>query len=175
MRTPTLLTLTFSLVIGSLITGTIAPQTARADGSIVTVDINRVLNQADDSKEKLAAIDKRTKVAKEQIDDRREDLQEMESKIKSGRINPDSKEAEQFRRDAREFARYVKDTEEELKRDFAKSSRELTERVLKVVAQYAQEKNIGLVLDKSASARGPVIFGAAQSDITDAIIERINN
>jgi Skp family chaperone for outer membrane proteins len=178
MRTVVILPLIWSAIMKKLlpvfVLALFFASTCYAEMTVVTIDVNRVMNQAEDSQKKIAALDKRSKAAKEKIESKRDSLKKTEAKLKAGKISSDSSEADKFRQEAKDFARWVKDTEEELKRDFLKSNKELTEKVLKVVSNYAREKDIDLVLEKSASARGPVLFGSASSDITEEIIKLIN-
>ena len=148
--------------------------TAQAEFRIATVDIGKILNESSESVSKRKELDKRSISAKKQIDSKRSKLAKMEEKIKSGSVKSDSPEADRFRQEAKDFARYVKDTEEELKRDFMKSNRALTEKTLKVIKEFAKYHKIDLVLDKSSAGRGPVLFGEANVDITQQILQQLN-
>ena len=148
---------------------------AAADSiKIVTVDVNRILNESTEAKSKRLALDKISLETKKKVESRKASLQAMSEKLRSSGISEDSKEADQLRSQAREFERFVKDSEDQLKREFVKTNKILTEKTMKIIEAYAKKSNINLVLDKSAKGHGPVLFGSANADITDAIIKEMN-
>jgi Skp family chaperone for outer membrane proteins len=157
------------------ITTLLLSSVAFAEFRVATVDVNRILNESEESVSKKKELDKLSLAAKKKVEDKKERLTKIEEKIKSGKIKTDSKEAEQFRVDAREFARFVKDTQEELKRNFLKSNKALTEKILNQIKSYAKKNKIDLVLDKSSGGRSAVLFGAPTADITDDIIDEVNS
>lgn len=147
---------------------------ASAEFKIATVDVGRVLNESKGSKEMRKKLDDMSLKAKKEIEAKRSALKATEDKLKSKKIAEDSREAETFRDDARAFARFVKDTEEDMKREFMKVNKDLTERALAAIKRYAEANKIDLVLDKSEQARGPVLFGDKAADITPAIIADVS-
>lgn len=148
--------------------------TAQAEFKVATVDVNRILNETKEAKTKKKQLDELSLKAKSEIENRRKPLKAMEDKIKSGSVAADSKEAEKFRVDAREFARFVKDKDEDLRKQFMKTNKELTDKALELVRGYAKKNNVDLVLDKGDKGRGPVLFGSEGADITDDIIKTLN-
>lgn len=152
----------------------IAVGPAQAEFKVATVDVNRILNESKEAKTKKKQLDDVSLKAKSEIESRRKTLKATEDKIKSGAIAPDSKEAEKFRTEAREFARFVKDKDEDIKKEFMKTNRDLTLKALDLVKKYAQSHQIDLVLDKGERGRGPVLFGDSSADITDDIIKTLN-
>lgn len=166
-----------TLALTSLILGATAatPATAIAEFNVATVDVNRVLNESKDAIGRRKELQEMSNKAKAKIDAKRKPLQEMETKLKDKKISESSKEAEQFRVEARSFARFVKDTEEDLKKEYLRANKALTDSVLGEIRDYAKKKEIQMVLDKSELARGPVLFGSPRADITDDIIKALNN
>lgn len=144
---------------------------AQADFRVATVDVNRILNETKEAKSKKKELDDLTLKAKSEIEARRKTLKAVEDKLKAGNVSADSKEAEKFRTDAREFARFVKDKDEDIKKEFMKTNKELTDRALDIVKKYATAHSIDLVLDKGEKGRGPVLFGDTSADITDQVIK----
>ena len=148
--------------------------TVHAEYRIATVDINRVLNDSKEAAAKRQELEKKSIDIRKKFEDRSKKLRDTEQKMKDGKLAEDSKEAKQFRSDARDFGREVKEAEEDLKSDFMKFNKGLADKALKAVADYAKANNIDLVLDRGDKARGPVLFGDASHDITDAIVEIMN-
>jgi Skp family chaperone for outer membrane proteins len=166
--------ITISLLIIFACKALLLPCIAAADFTIATVNVNQILNESKEAQEKKKELDKLSTQAKKKVDDKKKSLQAMEQKIKDGAVAEDSTEAKNFRNDARDFARYVKDTEGDLRNEFLKSNKTLTEKALNIVANYAKTNNIDLVIDRSDSSRGPVLYSVNTADITEAIIKKMN-
>lgn len=151
------------------------PGVAFADFTIATVNVNQILNESKEAQVKKKELDQLSLQAKKKIEEKKKSLQAQEKKIKDGAIKEDSQEAKNFRNEARDFARFVKDTETDLKTEFLKHNKVLTEKTLNAIAQYAKENNVDLVIDKSDASRGPVLFSSNTADITNSVIQIINN
>lgn len=160
----------------AFILAAVLPVSVQAESgyTIATVDIVKILNSTPESKRAKSALEKASKAAKSEIEDRREDLKSKEERLREEKVSASSPEAEAFQKEAKEFARYVKDTEEELRRKYLKTNQEVSQKVLEVVREYAEENDIDLVLDRSEKPRSPILFGTAQLDITDKVIEELN-
>ncbi len=158
----------------SILFGVCGVGAASAEFKVATVDVGRVLNESKGSKEMRKKLDDMSLKAKKEIEAKRNSLKATEDKLKAAKVAEDSREAEAFRDDARAFARFVKDTEEDMKREFLKVNKDLTERALAAIKRYAETNKIDLVLDKSEQARGPVLFGDKAADITPAIIADVS-
>ncbi len=147
---------------------------AWAEYRIATVDITRVINESPESQGIRKQLDAKALEAKKKVEKKRDAIKALEEKLKSAGVKDDSPEAEKFRNEARAYSRLVKDSEDELRREFGKSNKNLTLKALKVVEQYAAKNNIDLVLDKSQDIRGLVLFGAASSDVTDEVLKQMH-
>ena len=147
------------------------PLLANAEYKISTVDVNRIINDSAESKTLRKKLDEKTLEAKKKIEAKRDSLKAKEDKLKEKQVAEDSKEAESLRSEIRDFARFVKDNEDDLKKEFLKANKTLTDKAIAQVKAYATKHNIDLVLDKSDGARSPVLFGQAGSDITDALLK----
>ncbi len=145
-----------------------------AEFRIATVDINRVINESTESKSMKKVLDDKTLAAKKQVDAKRSSLKALEDKLKAAKVKEDSKEADQYRESAKEYSRMVKDTEEDLRREFLKSNKTLTDKALKLVRDYASKNSYSLVLDKSEAVRGPVLFGSKSFDVTEDILKQVD-
>jgi len=150
----------------------ITPQLGFSEVKIATVDVARLLNDSPDAASKKKELDAISSEAKKKAETKMKDLKALETKLKDAKVSPDSKEAESFRNQARDYERFVKDTEEDIKKRFMKVNKEMTERALGKIAAYAKANSIDLVLDKSEKYRGPVLFGAETTDITDVFADQ---
>ena len=147
---------------------------AVAEFKLATVDVNRVLNESSEALSKRKELDLKSAEARKKLEEKGKRLRQIEEQIKSGSLSEDSKEAQKYRSEAREFSRELKDAEDELKTDFMKVNKTLAEKALKIIAEYAKANGIDLILDKGEKAKGPVLYGVASQDITDAIVKKMN-
>lgn len=147
---------------------------ALADIRVATVDVNRVLNESKEGKAKRAHIDELSQTAKKKIETKKNSLKAVEEKLKSSGATETSSEAKEFKNQVRELQIFAKDTEDELRQEFLKVNKSLTEKVVKSIESYAGDNKIDLVLDKSAQERGAVLFGNDSADITSDIIKSLN-
>ena len=144
------------------------------DVKVATVDVHRILNDLTESKSKKAELDKLSQSAKSKVQDKQASLKKLEDSIKSRKLGEDSPEFEKYRQQARDLERFIRDTDEDLKRRFLKVNKDLTDRALAAIEQFARDHKLDLVLDKSEAVRGPVLFGNATSDITEEILKKLN-
>lgn len=156
-----------------LVLASVSLNSAYAEVKIATVDIGKILNESDEAQSKKKELTALSDDAKKKAEAKRKSLEAMEAKLKETKIAEDSKEAEAFRNEAKQYARFVKDTEEELKKRFVRLNREITDKVMKKITEYAKDNSIDLVLDKSDQSRGPVLFGDSSVDITSKIISEL--
>jgi outer membrane protein len=144
-----------------------------AEYKIATIDINKVLNETKESKEARQALTEESNRARVVIEKKRTLLQDKEAALKARGIAADSKEAEEFRQEAKDFTRFVKDTEEELKRKFLRSNSEITQKALETIESFAKANKIDLVLEKGQEGKGAVLFGTPGVDITSEVIKKL--
>jgi Skp family chaperone for outer membrane proteins len=144
---------------------------AVAETRIATVDVARLLNESPEASAKKKELEAKTQKAKAQADVKLKALKALETKLKDAKVAVDSKEAESFRNQARDYERFMKDTEEDIKKQYVKINKIITDKALDRVTRYAKANKIDLVLDKSEKYRGPVLFGTDDTDITSSIIE----
>ena len=144
---------------------------ASADLRIATVDVARVINEVPDAVAKKEELDSASEKAKSKLEAKGKELQALKEKLEKAKVAPDSKEAENFRNQARDFERMRADAKAELERKFLKMNKDISEEVMAAISKYAKSHDYDLVLDKSEKFRGPVLFGDSSADITDDIIK----
>lgn len=162
-----------SLLVASLFLAIAFP--SNAEYRIATVDVNKVVNASKEAKTEKAALDAATEKAKKLIEEKRTALKPLQDKAKSGALVPNSKEAEQLKKQTQDLVQLMREKEDELQKMFAASNKALTEKSSKVIEKFAKDNNYQIVLDKSGtSVRSAVLYGDEGYDITDKIIEKIN-
>ena len=142
-----------------------------AEIRIATVDVARIINEVPDAVSKKEELDEASEKAKSKLEAKGKELQALKEKLEKAKVSPDSKEAENFRNQARDFERMRNDAKAELERKFMKMNKDISEKVMSKIESYAKSNNYDLVLDKSEKFRGPVLFGDKSADITDDIIK----
>jgi len=157
-----------------LCASTFVASSAVADIKVATVDVNKILNESKDAQARKKVIDDQASVARKKLDGKKSELQALEAKLTAAKVDSDSKEAESFRKEAREFERLVKDSQEELKKAFMKSNKELTDRTLGLIKSFAEKNGYDVVFDKNEAGRGAVLFSKSIPDITAKVIAELN-
>lgn len=143
----------------------------RADVRLATVDLARVLNETQAAKARKEKLDSLADTAQKKIKQRQEELRTLEEKASLNK-NGDTASLQIKQRD---FARYVKDNQDELRNEFARVNSELTAAALKKIQEHGKKSGYDLVLGKSEQERGMVLFGNSRTDITDAIIKQLDS
>jgi outer membrane protein len=137
---------------------------------IATVDVGRIINEAPDAQKRKKELDAASEDAKKKLEAKGKDLQALKTKLEEQKVSADSKEAESFRNQARDFERLRSDMKAELEKKYMKINKELTDKVMGQIETYAKANKFDLVIDKSEKYRGPVLFGSPSADITEEIL-----
>lgn len=168
MKIPNTLFASILTLVGA---GALSADCAHADVRIATVDVARLINEAPDAMAKKKELDSASEEAKKKLETKGRDLQALKTKLEAQKVAADSKEAESFRNQAKDFERLRADMKADLEKKYMKINKELTDRILGKVESYAKANKYDIVIDKSEKYRGPVLFGADSVDITDALMK----
>lgn len=152
-----------------------APSVSAEELKIAVVDMAKVLNETTEAKTKKAEIEKVRNEKKKSLDEKRSNLEKMEAKLKEQKVSPQSKEADEFRARAADFAKIARAAEEDLRKQYAASTKGLVEKAQKVINTYASEQKLTMVLEKGVTSRGAVLYNAPTMDITAEVIKRLNS
>jgi Skp family chaperone for outer membrane proteins len=163
--------MTFCCVATLAAVTTVATPAAEAEQRIATVNVAKILNDSAEAQAKKKELDTLTEETKKKLDSKGKELQALKTKLEESKVAPDSKEAEKFRVQARDFERLRSDAKADLERSYMKANKDLTDKVLGKIEKYAKANNIDMVLDKSDKYRGPLLFGADTVDITEKILD----
>jgi outer membrane protein len=144
---------------------------ALSEVRIATVDVGRIINEAPDAQKRKKELDAASEDAKKKLEAKGKDLQALKTKLEEQKVSADSKEAESFRNQARDFERLRSDMKAELEKKYMKINKELTDKVMGQIETYAKANKFDLVIDKSEKYRGPVLFGSPSADITDEVLK----
>ena len=150
------------------------PHIARCDDfRVVTIDVNKLINNLPESKQKKAELDKIREASKKTIDSKREKLKDLEKKFKASKKGTDSAEADALRKAIRDYEQTAAQLQEDFNKKFMTVNKELTRKVLTVVEKYAKSHKISLVLDKGTTGTSPLLYGDEAVDITNIIAKEL--
>ena len=142
---------------------------AQAQTKLATVDMSRILTEAESAKASRDEIDKKMSTAKTRIEEKQKELVAFQEKMKT------PKELDQYEKDRKELERYIQDSREEIGRQIDQVTKGLTTKALSLIQAYAKSNNIELVIDKSGKFRSPVLFSVPSADITEKILEQLDS
>ncbi len=149
------------------------PLYSQAQTKIATVDVARLINEVPDAVNKKKELDVASEQAKTKIEAKGKELQALKIKLETAKVAADSKEADSFRSQARDFERMRADAKADLEKRFLKVNKEISDKVMSKIETYAKANSYDLVIDKSDKYRGPILFGAPSADITNEIIKTL--
>jgi outer membrane protein len=161
------------LFFAPLLTVLVAATPVYAETRIATVDMAKLINESPDAAAKKKELDAASEEAKKKVEARANELKALQAKLEAAKVSPDSKEAESFRNQARDFDRMRTDAKADLEKKYMKINQELTGKVFARIEEYAKANKYDLVIDKNSKARGPVLFGNDSADITDEVLKTI--
>ncbi|RMD86548.1 MAG: OmpH family outer membrane protein [Candidatus Dadabacteria bacterium] len=169
-----LLSVLSAIIIASLVCIAL-PLKSHADYVIATVNMDKILNEtkaAEKKKEELARLKEEKKKA---IEKEKKALISMKKKLAEQKLPEDSPEVIDYKARAKDLARLAKDAEEELRRQYLRSTRELLQKARIAIKKYAKENGINLVLEQGGAEKSSVVYSSNALDITDKIIAILNS
>jgi Skp family chaperone for outer membrane proteins len=146
---------------------------ANAETRIATVDMTRLVNESPEADAKKKDLDKTSEELKKKVETEAKKLQALKEKLETAKVSPDSKEAESFRVQARDFERLRADAKADLEKKYVKINQELTGKVYARIEAYAKDHKYDLIVDKNEKIRGPIVFSAQSKDITDEVLKSL--
>lgn len=165
----------FTLLLALLLVSGIPTSNLSAEGfRVAIVDMDRVLNESKEAKIKKAELEKLKNEKKKSLDTQRANLTKIESNLKQKKVSPDSKEADEFRAQARDFTKKAQDAEEDLKRRYLTSTKNLIDKAQVIISKHSKANNINLVLEHGKDQKGAVLYSSNVLDITDEVIKQLN-
>lgn len=157
--------------LATIITALAYSTLAHAEVRIATVDVSRIVNDSPEAVAKKKELDNYSADLKKKIETKGKELQETKEKLEESKAKADSKEAESFRNQVRDFERMRGDAKADLEKRYVKINKELTDKVYGQIEKFAKANNYDLIIDKSDKFRGPILFGAASTDVTDQLLK----
>lgn len=147
---------------------------SHADVKIATVDVAKIINESPVAQKMKKELGNASDSVREKLEEKAESLKKIQKKLEKQKVAANSKEAESFRKQAKEFERLRDDLKADLEKKYMQSNKEVSDSVLKAIEKYAKAKKYDLVIDKSEKYQGPILYGTKSVDITDEIIDEIS-
>lgn len=144
-----------------------------AEVKIGTVDVARIVNENPDALAKKKDLDSFSEDTKKKLEAKGKELQALKKKLEDSKVSPDSKEAENFRNQVRDFERMRGDAKTDLEKRYMKVNKELTEKVYNQIEKFAKANNYDLIIDKSDKYRGPILYGDSSTDVTNDVLKMV--
>lgn len=144
---------------------------AQAEVKIGTVDVSRIVNDSPEAVSKKKELDTFSEETKKKLEAKGKELQDLKTKLENSKVAADSKEAENFRNQVRDFERMRGDAKADLEKRYLKVNKELTDKVYAQIEKFAKTNNYDLIIDKSDRYRGPVLFGSTSADVTEQVLK----
>lgn len=141
---------------------------------IATVDVARIINESPVAQEKKKELNKASDAMRKKLEAKATSLKETQEKLEKRKVAADSKEAESFRKEAKEFERLRDDLKADLEKKYVRINKEVSDSVMKAVEKFAKANNYDLIIDKSEKYQGPILYGTKAVDVTDKIIDEIS-
>lgn len=146
---------------------------AQAEVKIGTVDVSRIVNDSPEAVAKKKELDSFSEEMKKKIEAKGKELQALKTKLEGSKVSAESKEAESFRNQVRDFERMRGDAKADLEKRYMKVNKELTDKVYGQIEKFAKANSYDLIIDKSDRYRGPILFGDSSVDVTEQVIKGV--
>lgn len=146
---------------------------SNAEVKIATVDVSRIVNDNPEALAKKKDLDTFSEETKKKLEAKGKELQAQKKKLEDAKVSAESKEAENFRNQVRDFERMRGDAKADLEKRYMKVNKELTEKVYSQIEKYAKANNYDLIIDKSDKYRGPILYGDTAVDVTDEVLKTV--
>jgi len=149
--------------------------TTFAAGGVAFIDLQKALNLSDAGVKAKADIGQQVKKYEAKVTAEQDALKDMKKELdkQSVLLSEDarSKKEREFQQRAKEFQRFTKDIQDELKQKDADFTKRIIDEILKVTRKIGKEKGYGIVLEMSESS---IIYGDPSVDLTDDVIKAYN-
>ena len=138
------------------------------------IHIQNAILATKDGQKAANALQSKFSPTKSQIDKMQNDVLQVEDKLKKGSQTLSDEARQQLMRDrdqkATALKRATEDAQAEVEQEEGKIMQELGQRVMQVVAKYANENGFAIIIDVS-SQQTPVLWAANGIDITKEIVD----
>ncbi len=143
-----------------------------AEAKIGFVDLQKALNFSLAGKAAKGNIAKKVKEYEGTIEGKKGELKKLKDELeKQAVLLSEQARAEKerdYQQKLKDFQRFTKDIQEELQRSDADYTRQILEKILKVIGEMGQKEGYTVILEKSESS---LLYADDKIDLTEAVIK----
>jgi outer membrane protein len=143
-----------------------------ADSKIGFVDLQKALNFSIAGKTAKETISQKVKDYEGSIEGKKAELKKLKDELeKQAVLLSEQARAEKerdYQQKLKDFQRFTKDIQEELQRSDADYTRQILEKVLKVIGDMGEKQGYTVILEKSESS---LLYADEKIDLTEAVIK----
>ncbi|WP_432820999.1 OmpH family outer membrane protein [Trichloromonas sp.] len=143
-----------------------------ADSKVGFVDLQKALNFSMAGKSAKETISKKVKDYEGTIEGKKSELKKLKEELeKQAVLLSEQARAEKerdYQQKLKDFQRFTKDIQEELQRSDADYTRQILEKVLKIIGEMGEKQGYTVILEKSESS---LLYADDKIDMTEAVIK----
>lgn len=143
-----------------------------ADSKVGFVDLQKALNFSIAGKTAKETISKKVKDYEGSIEGKKTELKKLKDELeKQAVLLSEQARAEKerdYQQKLKDFQRFTKDIQEELQRSDADYTRQILEKVLKIIGEMGEKQGYTVILEKSESS---LLYADEKIDMTEAVIK----
>jgi Skp family chaperone for outer membrane proteins len=166
--------LTQSALLGILFVTNLSAQSSPS-GKVAVLNWNRAVVESTEGKQASADFQKKLDTRKEELNKVQEEIQKLQSQLNQGGGGEETQAALARQIDSKTTA--LKRSREDSEKEFSTLQNEImariSQKIIPVVNQYAQEKNVSVVID-SSNQTAQLVYYDTSIEITDEIIKRFD-
>lgn len=145
---------------------------AFAENKIAYVDLQKALNFSAEGKAAKETISAKVKEFEGEIEGKKAELQKLKDELEKQAIllseQARSDKERDYQQKLKDFQRFTKDAQDELQRSDADYTRQILEKILKVVQEVGKKEGYTVILEKSESS---LLYADGKIELTDKIIK----
>jgi outer membrane protein len=139
------------------------------------VDLNRALNDSNEGKKAVAALENMVKAKQKLIGEKEEELNNLKKEIVSQTaiLNNDALKKKQDEHDelVKAYQRMIQDSKEDIQKKQADFMKGIIIKLRQVIAELGEEEGYTVILEKIESG---ILYMPDSIDLTDKVIKRFN-
>lgn len=139
------------------------------DLKIGYVDIFKVFNDYEKTKDYDKNLETNKKVAEDKLEKKREVIEKLQSKLSLLKEDEKAKEEEKLSKEVQEYRDLEREAFTDIKKERDDKMKDIVEDIDKIVKDYAKDNGFDLVVNSNS-----VLYGVKAMDITDEVLKISN-
>ena len=139
------------------------------DLKIGYVDIFKVFNDYEKTKEYDINLEKRKEEAEKKLEEKKETIEKLQGKLDLLKEGEKAKEEEKLNKELKEYRDLEREAFTDIRKERDEKMKDVVEDIDGIVKDYAKKNNFDLIVNSNA-----VLYGAKTMDVTDEILNISN-